>query len=124
MATVPSNPRHNFYEILQLIFRSVVPLVSGMTLLLGGIWLLTLPLPGWKLILGLPAAQLGIVLLMFAFDDITKKHLHPENFEILICPYCAHQNLVLRETRETYCGNCQKKIKNPQAEEEYEEYED
>lgn len=115
MDTHPPAKSHDLYDILHLVFRSTVPLVSGITLLLGGIWLLTLPLPGWKLIIGLPAAQLGIVLLMFAFDDITKKHLHPENFEILICPFCSHENLIHRETRETSCGNCQKPLKNPEA---------
>ena len=105
---------HDSYDLVQLIFRGAVPILTGTALLIGGIWLLTLPLPGWKLILGLPAAQLGIVVLMFAFDDVTKKHLHPENYEILICPYCSNENLVNRQTPSMFCGKCQKKIMNPE----------
>jgi hypothetical protein len=80
---------------------------------MGGIWILTLPLPGWKLIIGLPAAQLGIVVLMFAFDDITKKHLHPQNYKVLICPYCDNENLIRQKKKKTYCSQCSKLIKNP-----------
>jgi hypothetical protein len=105
--------KHDLYDYIQLIFRGTIPLFSGTVLLAGGIWLLTLPLPGWKLVLGLPAAQLGIIVLMFAFDDITKKQLHPENFKVVICPFCSHENLVHKEIKLTYCGKCQKRIVVP-----------
>ncbi len=111
----PANPTHthNLYELIQLSSKSFIPFFIGIALFFGGLWTLSLDLPGWKLIIGLPAAQLGIVVLMFAFDKTTKKHLHPDNHEILICPFCNQENLIGPRQKQTQCTECQKIIKKP-----------
>lgn len=112
LLTNTANP-HDAYDYIALLMRSLVPSVVGLVLLIGGVWLLTLPLPGWKLILGIPAAQMGIVVLMYAFDDITKKRLHPDHLQSLICPFCSFNNLIQPGTKTIHCGRCMKKITRP-----------
>lgn len=56
---------HHGEEITRLIIKSVLPIV----LLLGGLWLLTLRLAGWSIIFGLPMVILGIVFVIYAYDD-------------------------------------------------------
>jgi len=98
-------------NLLHTLIRGTIPFFIGASLMAGGIILLTLPIPGWKLIFGLPAVQLGIVFLILAFDDITKRRLHPDNYSILICPECGYQNIIHNKAVQKYCSNCRKLMK-------------
>jgi hypothetical protein len=108
-----NSPGQNFYRIGEHLLGTIISFGCGLVLLLGGIWILTLPLSGWRLLIGLPAAQLGVVVLVFVFDEATKKRLHPDNYHVLICPYCGQENLVHVGETEIHCQECQKMIEEP-----------
>src|SRR3989344_4447221 len=105
--TVIAHPQasHTF-DFFYVTVRSIIPFLSGTVLLIGGIWLLTLQLPGWKLILGIPAAQIGIVVLLLAFDDITKKKLNPKHYIEAECPVCRAPILIHEDVTEGRCARC------------------
>ena len=59
-------PNNEELPTLNSRFKQIGSIVLASTLFLGGILLLSLHLPGWSLILGLPAVQIGIVFLIFS----------------------------------------------------------
>ena len=58
----------------KLIFSAIVSLA----LFIGGIVLLALRIPFWGLFLGLPATQIGIILLIFSFDRLSQEEIEEE----------------------------------------------
>lgn len=61
------NERNNHSEhATRLIIKAVIPL----SLLFGGLWLLTLKLAGWSIIFGLPMIVMGVVFLIYSYDEV------------------------------------------------------
>ena len=98
----------NSADSIYMVLRSLIPFFIGIILMICGVWLLTLPLPGWKLILGLPSVQIGIVILIFVFDDLTKRSLHPTHYTTINCPLCGYENLIFDDASSGCCTNCGK----------------
>lgn len=56
--------------------------IAAVVLFIGGIFILTLRIPFWSLILGIPSIQIGLVLIIFTFDAIGRWTVE-ERFEKL-----------------------------------------
>lgn len=106
-------PNYHVFDEVSILLRGAVSFFIGATLLVGGILMLTLDLPGWKLIIGLPTVQFGIVVLMYAFDEVTKKHSQFSDHQTVICPYCGFNNLTKQSQGKVHCGSCTKNIAIP-----------
>lgn len=70
-------------EKLMLLLLRVI---ASLTLLIAGITLLALRIPGWGLILGLPMIIFGSVFIIYTYDEVLSRHVghdhHPnENHE-------------------------------------------
>jgi hypothetical protein len=99
----------NYSDPLKGVTRYLAPLI----LFAGGVWLLSLRLAGWSLLLGLPAIQIGIIFIILGFDNSAKKTLDLNNYHIVKCEVCDDPTVApLGETNEV-CSSCRaKKIKS------------
>ncbi len=97
---------------LFLIFvtKTVPAIILSLILFLGGIWILTLRIPGWSLFLGLPAAQIGIIFLIFTFDEIIRGKVGRDSLHLLSCSVCGKPTLAASWRKEKICGECARKM--------------
>ncbi|MDO8341410.1 MAG: hypothetical protein Q7T59_05550 [Candidatus Woesebacteria bacterium] len=58
-------------SIVKLVLKTVVPIF----ILIGGIALLTLRIAGWSIIFGLPMVVIGVVFLIYTYDEIVSSRL-------------------------------------------------
>lgn len=112
--TNPESPAH-FKDhvrlaLISVLTRDVGRLLLSLCLFAGGIVLLALRIPGWSLILGLPAVQIGIVFLIFTFDGLAQNKVGPRSLHIISCSVCRKATLTPYWQEEKICGECQKKI--------------
>jgi hypothetical protein len=65
-------------HVIVLLLRIVGPVF----LMVAGLVLLYLRLPGWSLIFGLPVTIIGVVLFIYAYDEILSRGMsHKDTFE-------------------------------------------
>ena len=103
----PKTPFRFIFEDFGLILLSV-------GLFIGGIFLLSVKIPFWSLFLGIAAVQVGIVLIILAFDALIKRKTKPvtEDYKMLPCLICKRGNLVPKYSRVTICDECQIRVAN------------
>lgn len=96
-----------------IILESIARFIAPMVLFIGGVWLLSLRISGWNLLLGLPAIQIGIVLIILSFDNSSKNTLDLSRYHIVKCDVCGDPTAApLGEIHEV-CLPCRaKKIKS------------
>lgn len=69
---LPINDKYHHAEsIIKLILKTVVPIF----ILSGGIALLTLRISGWSIIFGLPMVVIGVVFLIYTYDEVVSSKL-------------------------------------------------
>lgn len=61
-------------EMVLLLVKTIIPL----TLLIGGLHLLTINIPGWSLIFGLPMIVFGVVFSLYTYDEISSRKVDEE----------------------------------------------
>lgn len=69
---------HHAEEVVRLIFRGLIPII----LLSGGLILLTLKIPGWSLIFGLPITIIGTVFLIYTYDYFVNRKFGEDNSDL------------------------------------------
>jgi len=62
--------RHHYIIHITQLVRIIIKAVLPVVLLLAGLWLLTLKFAGWSIIFGLPMVVLGVIFLIYAYDEI------------------------------------------------------
>lgn len=58
--------------------RLILSTATSLILFLGGLFLLALRIPVWSLLLGLPSVQIGIILIIFSFDRLSREEVEEE----------------------------------------------
>lgn len=102
---VVSQPNSGSSDFIRDISRYIAPMI----LFTGGVWLLSLRIPGWSMLFGLPAIQIGIVFVILSFDNSAKKTFSPSEFHIVKCEVCGDPTAApLGETHEV-CPRCRAK---------------
>jgi hypothetical protein len=101
---------HHFEEGVKLIFRGLIPIV----LLLSGMGLLFLRLPGWSIIFGLPLVTFGVVFLIYTYDEVVSKRVLPIPKAVVKCSVCGQPTPQIPGVAEedTICAICKRKIRN------------
>lgn len=100
-------------KILIEFLTQTLPAVFIAALLFGGgIILLFLRIPGWSLLLGLPAIQIGLVLLIFTFEAVGRKKsaLPSKEYHLVNCLVCGKQTIAPKYIQKRICDDCQSKI--------------
>jgi hypothetical protein len=92
-----------------LITKTIPAIVLSLVLFFGGVWLLALRIPGWSLFLGLPAVQIGIIFLIFTFDEVMRGKVGSDSLQMLSCSVCGKPTLAPAWQKEKICGECKRK---------------
>ena len=103
---LPTNQSRKRYLLTSLFIRAGISFLIGLLLFVGGLYILTLDLPGWKLLLGIPSAQFGIIILLLTFDEVTKRKLSPDLFIEASCPTCHAIIFLNPDESEGTCPGC------------------
>lgn len=98
--------------LLKFVTKTIPSLLVSLVLMLGGIYLLSLRIPGWSLIFGLPAISTGIIFLIFTFDEIAQNKVGPNSLHVVSCSICGQPTLAPKWQKEKTCEKCQKKKLN------------
>jgi hypothetical protein len=117
----PGHPKNDTDQSLSQFFISDLPcLVLSLALFLGGIWILSLKIPGWSLFFGLIITPVGFAFCVYTLDDLAKNIVAPSPFESIKCNVCG-KNTFAKEAREDIiCGLCRKDIQKGILEEKLE----
>jgi hypothetical protein len=93
-----------------IILRIVSELLISALLFLGGVLLLRSSIPGWNLLFGLPATQIGLVFLILTFDQILRDTPEPKRLALVQCSVCSNPTVVPIGQKTEICVDCQEKL--------------
>ncbi len=94
-----------------LILRVFFQFLLAVILFLGGIWVLSLRIPGWSLILGLPSVQVGLIFMIFTFDKLAHDALdnYLNNQQEVDCSVCGKKTATPIFIDGALCPPCRRK---------------
>lgn len=93
-------------QFLNFLIQQLPQLLISSSLFVGGLILLFLRIPGWSLIIGLPAVQIGLVFLIFSYDRFTNKKVGIGSLYSLECQECGKSFLSFQQDQEKICPFC------------------
>ena len=104
---VKKKPIISFFEDFGLMILSI-------TLFLGGVYILALKIAFWSLFLGIASIQIGIVLIILAFDALIKRKTKPitEDYQSLNCLVCRKNTFVPKYQTVAICDECKVRVAN------------
>ena len=94
--------------LIKLVARIIMPII----MLIGGIILLSLHLPGWSIILGLPVSIFGVIFMIYTYDEVITKSVVNKEKDLKMCPICKKVYPVGKNgrTEDFICNDCREKI--------------
>lgn len=100
----PGSP-HYFW-----LLTKALTFIISLALFIGGIYILSLKIPVWSLLLGFPATEIGMLALIFTFDATLRQKIGPESFYVDICSICGKFCISTRKPEEkAVCIDCASK---------------
>ncbi len=91
--------------------RATARYTISLLLFAGGVWTFTLRIPVWSLLLGVPAIQVGIMLLIVSFDQAAERTAGLKQYHIVSCEVCGNPTAApIGETHEK-CPDCRAKTR-------------
>lgn len=107
----PGHPKNNTQQSLVQFFISDLPcIILSLALFLGGIWVLSLRIPGWSLFFGLIITPLGLAFCIYTLDDVAKNMVAPPPFKPIKCNVCGKNTFAKEAEEDVICGKCRKDI--------------
>lgn len=94
--------------LVKLIFRGIIPIV----LFVGGIVLFVTRTSPWGVVLGLPAIVIGMVMVIYTYDEVISKKVHPLADELTRCAVCGRltPRMAGVNPEDTICFECKEDI--------------
>lgn len=73
---------------------------------------MVLRIPFWSLFLGLPSVQIGIIFIIFTFDELSQKESENELAGVrqIPCTLCGKPTFIRGVETQGTCGECDKKF--------------
>lgn len=96
--------------LTQYVIHDLPSIFLSLALFLGGVWLLSLRIPGWSLFFGLIVTPLGIVFTIYTLDDVAKNVIAPPEFKPIKCKVCGKTTYAKKEDKDFICGQCREDI--------------
>lgn len=93
----------------KLLYKIIIPVVF----LTAGLVLLSLRIPGWSIIFGLPLIVFGTVFLVYTYDEIVTRTVKPTPDRIVECSICGKPTTKLypwQDEKDVICLNCREDI--------------
>ncbi len=85
-------------------------IILSLGLFLGGIWLLSLKIPGWSLFFGLIITPVGFALTVYTLDDVARIVVAPPPFKSVRCDVCGKKTFAREEAQDVICHRCREDI--------------
>lgn len=105
------SPGRNYKRaITQFIIKDSPSIVLSLALFFGGIWLLSLRIPGWSLFFGLIATPLGLVFTIYTLDDVARNVVAPPSFRPKRCNVCGKTTYAKKEDKDFICRRCREDV--------------
>jgi hypothetical protein len=102
------NKHSHFEEGIRLIYKGLLPIV----LVAGGLVLLALRLSGWSLIFGLPMMVIGVVFIIYTYDELVREKVRPIPKKEVRCSVCGKLTPRVypwEDAEDAVCLACRKK---------------
>ena len=101
--------------IIKLLFRGIIPLAS----LISGVVLFVSEVSGWGLILGIPMIIIGMIMLIYTYDEAIQKKVISLSEELTRCSVCGKltPRVAGKNPEDMICNVCKKKISKVIAQE-------
>lgn len=100
-----NDEHHHERHTQTTIFKIIIPLIF----LASGISLLALRIPGWSIIIGLPAIVFGVVFLLYTYDELVSNTVRPLPKNTLSCSVCGKPTPRLypwADPKDAVCYSC------------------
>lgn len=105
--SIPSLPIVNHKRtLIQFIISDLPSIILSLALFLGGLWLLSLRIPGWSLLWGLIITPTGFALVVFTFDDVARNVVASPPFKPKRCHVCGKITYAKEEDKDVICWRC------------------
>lgn len=85
-------------------------IILSLALFLGGIWLLSLRIPGWSLLWGLIILPIGFVFTVYTLDDVARNVVAPPLFKAVKCNVCGKITYAREDKEDVICWRCREDI--------------
>ena len=96
--------------VVQFLIRDVPSIILSLALFLGGIWLLSLRIPGWSLFFGLIFTPMGAAFIVFTLDRVARNRIAPPLFKPVKCKVCGRRAYAKDDKKEVICHRCRQDI--------------
>jgi len=111
MLKSPTQPQNTSNRALTNFIISDLPCIFlSLALFLGGIWLLSLRIPGWSLLFGLIITPVGFALTIYTLDDIARNVVAPPLFRPVRCNVCGKITYAREAKEDVICWRCREDI--------------
>lgn len=104
--------------LAKFLVKDLPALILSLSLFLGGIWILSLDIPGWSLLWGLIIIPIGLTFTVYTLDSVFRNRISPPHFKITKCQVCGKTTYAPEDEEETICARCRKEIKRGISREE------
>jgi len=98
------------HALIQFIVNDLPSTILSLALFLGGIWILSLRIPGWSLLWGLILTPTGAALTVFTLDKVSRNKIAPPFFQLTKCKVCGRKTYSKEGEKGIVCGHCRKDI--------------
>lgn len=101
----------------KFLIKDLPSIILSLSLFFGGIWLLSLRIPGWSLFFGLIATPLGLVFTIYTLDDVARNVITPSLFKAAKCNVCGKTTYAKEDEEDVICWRCRENISEKLLEE-------
>ena len=98
------------HSLIEFIISDLPCIVLSLALFLGGIWLLSLRIPGWSLFFGLIVTPIGLAFTIYTLDDIARNVVAPPAFSLTKCKVCGKNTYAREDDKDVICNRCREDI--------------
>lgn len=111
MLKFPTSQKDNIiYSLIKFTISDLPAVILSLALFLGGIWILSLGIPGWSLFFGLIFTPMGAAFTVFTLDDVARNKIIPPPFKPAKCNVCGKDTFAKEGEEDVICGRCRKDI--------------
>jgi len=96
--------------LIEFFIKDLPSLLLSLALFLGGIWILSLKIPGWSLFFGLIITPVGFAFCVYTLDDVARNAVVPPAFKSVKCNVCGKYTFAKEDEEDVICGRCRKDI--------------
>lgn len=103
--------KNGFHQVLIKFFIKDIPsVILSLSLFLGGVWLLSLRIPGWSLFFGLIIIPTGFAFVIYSLDSVAKNTVSPPNFKTTRCKVCGKTTFAKKDKKDAICSSCRESV--------------